>query len=195
MATRGFARCRPPPSGASGAPAAEAVPSLVTTLRDQDKEVRQTAALALEMIGAKPEISVPALIKALQDDDAEMRSYASDALGAFGSRALPQLLLALKDSAHPQVRLGAARALGRTKVGSLGVLRGLATALGHDEDARVRSLVALALDAFGRKAVPFLEDALRDVDGEVRASAAYALGRIRKAGVSMGFPATKPFMR
>ncbi len=75
----------------------EDVPALILKLKDKDKVVRRSAALALGKIGPA---AVPALIAALKDDDGLMRENAADALGQIGpvaKEAVPALEAAARD--------------------------------------------------------------------------------------------------
>lgn len=77
-----------------------AVPSLVETLQDPDREVRAQAARALARMGPRAEPAIPALIAALNDSDKEVRMGAARALGQIGpaaAEAVPDLIQALKD--------------------------------------------------------------------------------------------------
>lgn len=77
-----------------------AVPSLVATLQDPDRDVRAQAARALARMGPRAEPAIPALIAALNDSDQEVRMGAARALGQIGppaAEAVPDLIEALKD--------------------------------------------------------------------------------------------------
>lgn len=77
-----------------------AVPSLVETLEDPDRDVRAQAARALARMGPRAEPAIPALIAALNDSDKEVRMGAARALGQIGpaaSEAVPDLINAIKD--------------------------------------------------------------------------------------------------
>lgn len=77
-----------------------AVPSLVETLQDPDREVRAQAARALARMGPRAEPAIPALIAALKDSDKEVRMGAARALGQIGppaAEAVPDLIKAIKD--------------------------------------------------------------------------------------------------
>lgn len=77
-----------------------AVPSLVETLQDPDRDVRAQAARALARMGPRAEPAIPALIAALNDSDKEVRMGAARALGQIGppaAEAVPDLIKAIKD--------------------------------------------------------------------------------------------------
>lgn len=83
-----------------------AVPSLVETLQDPDRDVRAQAARALARMGPRAEPAIPALIAALNDSDKEVRMGAARALGQIGpaaSEAVPDLIKAIKDPRNKPV--------------------------------------------------------------------------------------------
>lgn len=65
-----------------GAPG-EALPALLTALRDRDRDVRTRAGVALTMIGAA---AMPGLVAALADHEVAVRSDAAYALGQLALR-------------------------------------------------------------------------------------------------------------
>jgi HEAT repeat protein len=81
--------------------------------RDNNQEVRQCAAEALNQIGPQPKTPVPALIDSLRDDLAVVRQGAAHALGEMGPEAKSAsaaLIASLRDQ-DLSVRLLAAQAL------------------------------------------------------------------------------------
>ncbi|MCS7289077.1 MAG: HEAT repeat domain-containing protein, partial [Roseiflexus sp.] len=187
---------------------AQAVPTLLAALRDDNKGVRQAAKAALKQIH-DPQVveallaaprdadifwmpeewallqeirnpqAVPALLAALRDADADVRWAAVKALGAIGdAQAAPQLLTALRDDSKG-VRYAAAEALG--EIGDAQAVPALLVAL-RDDDKWVRYAAARALEEIGdAQAVPHLLVALRDAAAGVRQAAAAALGAIGDA--------------
>ena len=114
---------------AIGPAAADAVPALAIALRDQDADVRHSAADALGAIGPAAAEAVPALVTALHDralvrgfnpagfitasagdPDVEVRDRATKALWKIGPAAVPALTVALHDR-DAEVRGRAADAL------------------------------------------------------------------------------------
>jgi len=153
-----------------------AVPALAEALKDEDREVRSSAAKALGEIGESAVSAVPALAEALKDKGREVRWSAAEALGKIGepaAAAVPALVEALKDE-EELVRQSAAEALGQ--IGEPAV-PALVEAL-KDGGWSVRSNAAEALGKIGKLAVPGLIGALKDEDSSVRSSAAEALGEI-----------------
>lgn len=83
-----------------------AVPSLVETLQDPDRDVRAQSARALARMGPRAEPAIPALIAALNDSDKEVRMGAARALGQIGpaaSEAVPDLIKAIRDPRNKPV--------------------------------------------------------------------------------------------
>lgn len=85
-----------------------ALPLLLTALRDEDKSVRQCAALGLRK--KHHPATAADLIDALNDDDQLVVELAADALTEIGEGAVPALLEVLEDG-NPKARLEAVRAL------------------------------------------------------------------------------------
>jgi len=87
---------------------AKAVPALLEALKDEDKDVNELAAWALENIG-KP--AVPALIKALKDENPKVRFRAAWVLGSMREiMALPDLIILAENDPNETVRKTAQRA-------------------------------------------------------------------------------------
>jgi HEAT repeat protein len=87
--------------GGIGPEAKEAVPALITTLKDQNVDVRRYAASVLGEIGPP---AVPELIAALKDQDAEVRRHAASALeknGPEAKEAVPALITCPSPKFHP----------------------------------------------------------------------------------------------
>ena len=65
----------------------EAVPALIAALKDEDADVRRSAATALGKIGAEAKEAIPSLTDALKDEDADVRNNAAEALSKIGAKA------------------------------------------------------------------------------------------------------------
>jgi len=183
------------------------VEQLIQALKDENRYVREEAAMALGEIGDKR--AVEPLINALKDEDSDVRMEAAEALDQMGWKpgyvtekayylvakkewdeavklgepAVEPLINALKDEAS-SVRWEAAGALG--KIGEPAV-EPLINAL-KDEDSSVRWGAAEALGEIGdERAVEPLINALKDEDSDVRWKAAEAL-------VKIGEPAVEPLI-
>jgi HEAT repeat protein len=80
--------------------AKQAVPGLITALKDKDAGVRASAAEALWSIGPAAKEAVPDLIVALKDRSPDVRLNSAGALGEMGAEAkdaVPALNACLKD--------------------------------------------------------------------------------------------------
>jgi HEAT repeat protein len=107
--------------GRGPGPEDESIESLVATLGDGEKEVRDAAATALVNIG---ETAIPALSRAVTHDLVLVRWGAVATIGRLGNRAastVPNLAVALVD-AHRCVRLEALRSLGQIGIAARGAL-------------------------------------------------------------------------
>jgi HEAT repeat protein len=93
---------------------AAAVPAFVEALRAPDLKLR--AAAELGKLGKEPKRAVPALSELLLDADARVRRTALEALGEFfedAAPAVPWLAMLVMDPRDPELRVEAARVLGR----------------------------------------------------------------------------------
>lgn len=129
--------------------------------------------------------SVPLLIAALRTDDRRAHTLVVDNLVRAGAGAVELLVEAL-DDISPNVRAGAARALG--KIGDRRALGPLIFRLRYEADPEVRKPLVWALHMGGERAVPALIEALRDPDEWVRFGAVVVLAKI-------GAPAVTPLVR
>jgi hypothetical protein len=92
-----------------------AIPALITACADPDEFVRTKAAIALGLLGQKPQLVIPVLVKMLAEDKSSWRvpSAAAKALARFGAEAvsaIPELQQALEHS-DSRVRESAKAAL------------------------------------------------------------------------------------
>ena len=164
-----------------------AVPALILALKDREVEVRRAAAQSLANL--RDPRAVPGLIEATRDSDAEVRACAVMALGEIGDRrAATALGQALKDPAR-DVKRAAFNALAEMPheavpdaliLGAMGdadaELRQAALSLainrldGSEDEEGVRHADPRYVSAFARL--------LSDGDGDIRATAASALGEV-----------------
>jgi HEAT repeat protein len=82
-------------------------------LKDDDPDVRNTAATVLGRYGAEAKEAVPALVESLKDKDKHVRRSAAYSLARFGrdaNDAIPALKESLQDE-DPKVREAAAYAI------------------------------------------------------------------------------------
>ncbi len=164
-----------------GVPDQELVPALGEALSVKDPEIRFYAMLALDELGPAVQPVIPALIEALGDQEPWRQTslyyvprISQRILFRLGPSAIPSLVKAL-DNRNPDIRAGAAAALGLIGSDSAPVVQALTKAL---KDRRIRAEAALALwriDPDVPRAVPALLQALRDPDPELRAQAAYCI--------------------
>jgi len=169
------------------------VEQLIQALKDENRYVREEAAMALGEIGDKR--AVEPLINALKDEDSDVRMEAAEALDQMGWKpgyvTEKAYYLVAKKEWDEAVKLGepaveplinalkdkeAAEAL--VKIGDERAVEPLINAL-KDEDSSVRWEAAGALGEIGdERAVEPLINALKDEASGVRWEAAEALGEI-----------------
>ncbi|MBZ0300611.1 MAG: HEAT repeat domain-containing protein [Anaerolineae bacterium] len=128
--------------------------------------------------------NVTALIIALRTEDRRAHTLVVDDLVRIGAPAVEPLISVLDDP-NPNVRSGAARALG--KIGDTRALGSLIFRLRYDSDVEVRKSAVWALHMGGGRAVGPLIEALRDPDEWVRFGAVIVLAKI-------GDPAIDPLI-
>ncbi len=152
------------------------VPYLTECLKDEDSEIRLSAAIVLGYMG-DPRALKP-LIAALQDKNSDWLLMVVQALGEIGDAdAVKPLVARVNDDESLAVAIQAREAL--VKIGKPGVGE-LIEALGEAKSARARLVVVSALGLLrDRRAVGPLEAVLKDEDEYVRQAAAEALKRIR----------------
>ena len=175
------------------------IQGLTAALRDEDLDIREAAAKALDKIGWEPsniiekvdyliakmrwddivKIGKPPLnplIRNLENKNPNVRAYAAEVLGKIGDKeAIEPLILALNDS-EISVRYKAVNALG--KIGDKEAIEPLILAL-NDSDCWVRWAVVNALGKIGdKKAIEPLIHSLKDDFRDVRKRAAQALTKI-----------------
>jgi HEAT repeat protein len=138
--------------GNIGPAASSAVPQLLRSLKDKDKDVRAWSASALGAIRVTDNGVVLKLAEALKDEAVEVRRLAGLALGAFGPEAkdaVPSLITALQDK-DTVVRRAAANTLYRLGLAARPAVPALTAAL-KDQDPLVREDAARALAGLPQK--------------------------------------------
>jgi len=158
----------------------ELIKTIIKELKDEDEEVRGTAAalIALGLFGPEAKAAVPALVEALKDKD-RVREDAVRALAQIGPPAVTALVRALKDK-DENLRQQAATVLGKIGAEAKAAVPALVEVL-KDKDKNVRQQAAIALGKIGlgaKAAVPALVEALKDKDKNLRQQAAVALVQI-----------------
>lgn len=130
--------------GLIGPAAAPAAPALVRALLDKNEQVRQMSAQALGALGGHSAIGVPALIEVMMFDEAtSVRDAAEQALSKIGPEAVAGLTQLL-DVDSPNLRMRAARCLGRMGSTARAAVPNLLKEV-RDEDPTVRVAVVEAL--------------------------------------------------
>ena len=164
---------------------------LLDLLKDEDHEVRASAALALGKLGQ--EGTVPPLTDALRDSELSVRCAAADALGAIGGPAgITALLLWLNDNT-PLFRARVVAALGSAGLGVSSVNRALIELLGDDR-AEIRWQAARALGRAGNpSAVPHLKELVTD-DAVVFGVAIGELAEESAQSISRRHPGLRGFL-
>ncbi len=160
-----------------------AVPALLTSLRDDHTRVRRMSAAALGRLGA--EVAIPNLIQAQGDEDYLVRYHAAESLARIGKWldvTIPALTSAFGDP-DPEVREHAAMLAGRMRVQGEGAVPALVGLVQSDPAFEVRVQAARSLGRIGPAAASALP-ALRTVKENenehrrVRGSASHAIFRI-----------------
>ena len=165
--------------------ATDAVAALGAALqKDESLEVRCNAAYALGLI--KGDAVLPHLIAASRDASPAVRKQAADALGeTFHAGALAPLCALLKDP-DDEVREEAAHGLqwiaGFGEVRDTVIFAPLCEALG-DSSVKVRENAIGALGSLrDKRAMPLIEEFLKDEESGIRCAALEAIASIDKAG-------------
>jgi HEAT repeat protein len=145
---------------------------LLQDLKNEDREVRNKAAMALGYKGDKR--AVEALIQALEDEVEIVRSGAALHLGNIGDkRAIESLIKAMEDEVD-DVKWNATLALG--KMGEQRAVEPLIQAL-NDKNQFIREIATTAIGKTGdERVVESLIQTLNDEYEDVRMGAARALG-------------------
>ena len=157
----------------------EVLQNLLSVLKDEDSDVRSSAAGCLGPLGSTSDAVIDGLLSALGDEDAEVRSCAAVSLGQLGSTSdavVDSLLSALKDKCA-EVRSCAAVSLGQLDSTLDAVVDSLLFTL-KDEDSDVRSSAAASLGRTGNASdavVDGLLSAFKDGDSDMCSSAAASL--------------------
>ena len=149
----------------------DAVPAVIGAMSNSD--MRPTCTTILTRVG---EPAVPILIKVLKGGDVNARCNAVMALGEFGEKAeaaIPPLVGALTDISG-DVRGTAQQALARIGEPAIPALIEAANS-GNPELRRKVFHTFITMAEKGASATPFLIEALRDEDADVRLSAAVAV--------------------
>lgn len=145
-----------------------AVPALCTAAVDGDPGVRRAAVIALGELGDPRAIEV--LVRAKKSGDRRLRLAAAEALGKIPHPAAVQPLCEALLASDGQLQMRASAAL--VQLGATAA-PGVCRMLGVQERMVLTTAVQL-----GAAAIPFLIEALRSREGNVRRAAAWALGEL-----------------
>jgi len=159
----------------------EAVPALITALKDVDRGVRESAAGAIGKIGVNDE-QFETIVRMLKEGKTwKERHGAVRALSELKNiKTIPALITALKDE-EIVVQWTAAEVIGKIGVNDE-QFETIIKMLKEGETKEEREGAATALGELKNvKAVPNLITALKDVNPDVRESAAEAIGKIGEA--------------
>ncbi len=167
--------------GARPALSADAVQALISSLKNDDKTVRDAAASALGHQSTLSVDAVQALISSFKDENWNVRSAAARALGSqstLSADAVQALISSLTDD-DETVRSAAARALGSQSMLSADAIQALISSL-TDDNEYVREAAESALGSqsmLSADAIQTLLSSLKDENWNVRDVAARALSR------------------
>ena len=157
---------------------------LARRLRDEDKDAREAAALALGILDGRP--AVKDLVAALQDPDPDVRGAAVISIGKVGTASDGKALIPLLADESPDVRNRVLHALGVLRVREAGpALREMY------EQNRRRELGLKVLATLSRvgdpEQAPLFVELMQDPDPEKKRLAVEGLGRISEGTRLAGF--------
>jgi HEAT repeat protein len=148
---------------------------LAEALRDEDRDIRRSAAYALGILGGRSKVRE--LVAALQDPEAEVRAAAATAVGKVGNAEDGKPLVSLLADESGAVRNRVLQALGVLRVREAGAaLRQMYDANRHRE-LGLRVLACLSRIGDPAQADLFRE-LVQDPDSETRRLAVEGLGRV-----------------
>jgi HEAT repeat protein len=173
---------------ASATPHATVDPAVVRALagelRDEDKGIREEAALALGILNATE--AIPTLVAALKDPEGSVRGSAATALGKIGSAAEGRALVPLLADESAGVRNRVLQAIGVLKVKEAGpALRQLFEA-NRRKEGGLKVLAALSRIGDPGQADLF-QELVQDPDPERKRLAIEGLGRVSDPSRLPGF--------
>jgi HEAT repeat protein len=142
-----------------------------------DGVVRRAAAAELGDLGASAAPAAHLLVDAMTDKDIMVRAEAGSALVKIGDAAIPALTDGLRD---PKEGIGAALVL--TKMGNAGLRVLVDGLLPSNPTARINAIAGIStLGPAGKRVVPTIVEYFRTADGDGRAAAAQALGKLAES--------------
>src|SRR6185369_15122357 len=151
------------------------IEALARRLRDEDKDAREAAALALGILDGRA--AVKDLVGALQDPDADVRGAAVISIGKVGSAADGRALIPLLSDESVDVRNRVLQALGVLRVKEAGPALREMYEQNRRKELGVKVLSCLSRTGDPAQADLFLE-LVQDPDLERRRLAVEGLGRV-----------------
>ncbi len=170
----------------------DAVPSLISKLKDDDKFVRMAAVMAMATMGPKARDAVPALVIACRDEDGTVGMFARVALhqkvGPAPKACLPALIELVKPRKIPKkygyppdsvfYDTDVLLALGNMGPDAADAVPTIVGVLQSSNPSDRRCAVSV-LGAIGAAAVPSLEKLQTDSDAEIKKQATEAIKMIK----------------
>lgn len=163
--------------GEMGESAKPAVPALAELVNDSDDTVRRLAVQAIVHANPGPQVMVPMLVKLLEDGDPGVRMRILAAIADRGEKAVPGLIVALKNDKAAYWACLALREIGPAGEDAVPALIERL----KDKRPEVRREAILTLAVMGDAALPAVEQIAASLDDEAMDDAAiYALARLGK---------------
>lgn len=157
---------------------------LAAVLRDEEKGIREEAALALGILNG--ESALPDLAAALQDPEADVRGAAATAIGKIGRREHGKALVPLLADESTEVRNRTLQALGTLRVAEAGPVLREMYEQSRRKESGLRVLACLSRIGDPGQADLFRE-LVQDPDRDTRRYAVEGLGRVADASMLTAF--------
>ncbi len=159
-----------------------AIPAFIDALKNENTEVRATAANALGRYGDQAAAAIPSLVDALKDSDLPVRQGAARALEQLGQPAAQALVGNLENS-HGSLKILTLQVLANIHGTDATAIPPLLKVL-EDTDHQVRLAGVKALVHQGSEHVPELLEGLKSDNAMVRAQVADVLADVGRHGAS-----------
>jgi membrane fusion protein (multidrug efflux system) len=163
----------------------KAVPPLVKSLRDPEKQARRQALQALSALGSSGHAAAPAVIALFNEKDTELRTHALLTLAAIGGNdpAVTAVVIHAMSDPEASVRVLAVNSLWMINAASEAAFPALTNAL-KDPDSEVRFQATVAFAKLKMRTAPALAaleaTAADDADPKVREEANEMLARLKR---------------
>lgn len=135
------------------------IPFLIRNLKDNDNNVRGTAAFTLRLSEDQSEVVIQALCDALCDDDGFVIDHTQEALAKIGAKAIPYLIRVIQHEKNPNAKMWASDILAKMGETAEPAMPALIELM---KDILAGGLAPRALSAIGKNAIPPLIEHLRD---------------------------------